>query len=155
MSSRNDRFECRWRGSRILLTAYLGCLSLALVSTLLLAIPAWAKALGVALCLLHGARYLRRSILLDAPDAPTALRRDSGGWQLWSRRHGWQPVQLRPDSVALPFLVLLRYRPATGHWLERRWVRTVCIAADAMAPDDHRRLRLRLKFSRRRWAVPE
>ena len=28
-------------------------------------------------------------------------------------------------------------------------------ARDALAPDQHRRLRVRLKFSRRRWLAPE
>jgi toxin CptA len=130
-------------------------LSLALISISLLYIPFWAKAVGVLLCVLHAVRHLHRSILLNTPDAFTALRRDSGGWQLWSQRSGWQPVQLRRDSMALPPLVLLRFRLAKGPWLARRWVRSLCIPADAMAPDAHRRLRLRLKFSRRRWAAPE
>jgi toxin CptA len=138
-----------------LLTAYLGALSLALISISLLYIPLWAKAVGILLCALHAVRYLRRSVLLSSPDSFTGLRRDSGGWQLWSGRSGWQPVRLRRDSMALPVLVLLRFRPVTGHWLERLRVRSVCIPADAMTPHDHRRLRLRLKFSRRRWAAPE
>lgn len=155
MSSRNDRFECRWRGSKVLLTAYLSALLLALISISLLYIPLWAKAIGILLCALHALRYLRRSILLSAADSVTGLRRDSGGWQMWSQRAGWQGVQLRRDSMALPLLVLIRFRPTTGHWLNRMWVKSVCIPADAMAPDNHRRLRLRLKFSRRRWAAPE
>jgi len=135
--------------------AYLGVQSLALISIFLLQLPAWAKTVGVLLCLLHGAGHFRRSILLNDEHAFTRLRRDGSGWQLWSEYGGWQPVQLRPDSMALPTIVLLRFRVMSGHWLARRRVRSVCIAADAMAPDLHRRLRLRLKFSRRRWAAPE
>jgi toxin CptA len=155
VSSRNDRFECRWQRSRALLTAYLGAQLLALISILLLQIPAWARTVGVLLCLLHGAGHFRRSILLNDEHAFTRLRRDGSGWQLWNAHGGWQPVQLRPDSMALPAIVLLRFRMTSGDWLARRWVRSVCIPADAMAPDLHRRLRLRLKFSRRRWAAPE
>lgn len=155
MSSRSDRFECRWQPSRALLTAYLVTQILALASTVFLSIPLWAKAIGVLLCALHAARSLQTFILLDRPQSSTGLRRDGSGWALWSEEGGWQPVQLRPDSLALPHLVVLRFRRMTGHWLSRMWVRSLCIPADAMAPDSHRRLRLRLKFSRRRWAAPE
>jgi toxin CptA len=140
VSSRNDRFECRWQRSNALLTAYLGAQSLALISIFLLEIPVPARVLGLLLCLLHGI---------------VCWRRDGTGWQIWNRRSGWQPVQLRPDSIALPHIVVLRFRLMTGHRLHRRWIRSVCIPGDAMAPDLHRRLRLRLKFSRRRWAAPE
>ena len=58
-------------------------------------------------------------------------------------------MQLRPDSLALPLAVVLRYR-LPG----QRFSRGLCIARDALAPEQHRRLRLRLKFSRRRWAEP-
>lgn len=155
MSSRSDRFECRWQPSRALLTAYLVTQTLALASTVLLSIPVWAKAIGVLLCVLHASRSLRRLILLDQPQSPTRLRRDGSGWALWSEAGGWQPVQLRPDSLALPHIVVLRFRVVTGPWLSRFRVRSLCIPADAMVPDSHRRLRLRLKFSRRRWAAPE
>lgn len=155
MSSRNDRFECRWQASRALLTAYLGAQALALCALVFLDVPLWAKSVGVLLCLLHGVRNLSRSILLRNDQAFTALRRDAFGWQLWSLREGWQPVQLRPDSIALPQLVVLRYRLMGGGWLSRYWIRSVCIPHDALPPDLHRRLRLRLKFSRRRWAAPE
>jgi toxin CptA len=155
VSSRSDRFECRWQASSALLTAYLSAQSLALISIALLEIPLWAKSVGTLLCLLHGLRYLRQSVLLNDERAFTGLCRDSSGWQLWSEGGGWQPVQLRPDSMALPSIVILRFQMATGGWLERRWVRSVCIPGDAMAPDAHRRLRLRLKFTRRRWAAAE
>ena len=38
---------------------------------------------------------------------------------------------------------------------QQRRVRAVCIPGAALAPDQHRRLRVRLKFSRRRWLAPE
>ncbi|UZJ61556.1 hypothetical protein OKW98_07520 [Pseudomonas sp. KU26590] len=155
MSSRSDRFECRWQPSRVLLTAYLAMQVLALASTVLLSVPLGAKAIGVLLCAWHASRTLRPFILLDRPQSPTGLRRDSSGWALWSEAGGWQPVQLRPDSLALPHMVVLRFKVVTGHWLSRVRVRSLCIPADAMAPDCHRRLRLRLKFSRHRWAAPE
>jgi toxin CptA len=155
VSSRSERFECRWQPSRALLTAYLVAQVLALASGVLLSIPLWAKAVCVLLCALHAARCVGQCILLDRPQSPTGLRRDSSGWALWSEEGGWQPVQLRPDSLALAQVIVLRFKLCTGRWPDRLWVRTLCIPADAMAPDSHRRLRLRLKFSRRRWAVPE
>jgi toxin CptA len=155
VSSRSDRFECRWQASRSLLAAYIGVQCLALIALCLLNLPFWIKALGAMLCLWHAVRYLPRSILLSDNRAYTGLRRDPGGWQVWSERAGWQGVQLQRDSVALPPLVILRFRVTTGRWMDRWWVSSVCIPADALLPQTHRRLRLRLKFSRRRWAAPE
>lgn len=135
--------------------AYLVVQFLALVSLFLLAIPGWAVVFGLMLCMGHGLWFLPGSILLSRPTAFTGLRRNAEGWQLWSQRHGWQSVQLCRDSLALPLIVVLRFRLAgqsRSHW---RLVRGLCIPRDAMPPDVHRRLRLRLKFSRRRWAAPE
>lgn len=106
--------------------------------------------LGVLLCLLHGVWVVPRHIRLTHASAFSGLRRDADGWQLWSRAKGWQAVQLRRDSLALPWVVIVRFR-LRGKW----WVRAVCVPRDALAPDQHRRLRVRLKFSRRRWLAPE
>ena len=133
-----------------MLAAYLAAQLLALIAICLLSIPAWARLLGALLCLAHGAWVLPRHVRLTHPGAMTRLRHDADGWQLWNRDKGWQAVQLRRDSLALPLLVLVRYRLAG----ERR-VRAVCIPGAALAPDQHRRLRVRLKFSRRRWLAPE
>ncbi|WP_249671993.1 protein YgfX [Pseudomonas abieticivorans] len=150
MSSPSDRFECRWRASGRLLAAYLAAQGLALIALLLLDIPFLLTFAGVLLCLAHGAWVLPRQVLLSHPHAYTRLRRSPDGWALWCARDGWQPVQLLPDSLALPGLVVLRFR-RKGRW----WGQGLCIPADALAPDQHRRLRLRLKFSRRRWAASE
>ncbi|MEJ3572964.1 hypothetical protein WEU41_01860 [Pseudomonas fragi] len=150
MSSPSNHFECRWHACGQLLAAYLAAQLLALIAICLLSIPAWARLLGVLLCLAHGAWVLPRHVRLTHPGAMTRLRHDADGWQLWSRDKGWQAVQLRRDSLALPLLVLVRYRLAG----ERR-VRAVCIPGAALASDQHRRLRVRLKFSRRRWLAPE
>jgi len=149
VSSPSNGFECRWHASRQLLAAYLVAQLFALGSLCLLAIPLWASLPGALCCLLHGAWALPRHILLTHPRAFRGLRRDADGWQLWNQARGWQPVQLRPDSLALPLAVVLRFR-LQG---ERR-VRTLCVPRDSQAADLHRRLRVRLKFSRRRWAAP-
>ncbi|MBV4475029.1 protein YgfX [Pseudomonas botevensis] len=150
MSSPSNSFECRWQASRQLLAAYLLAQAFALGSLSLLSLPFWASLLGVFACLLHAAWTLPRQILLSHPKAFRGLRREGDGWQLWNQADGWQAVQLRPDSLALPLIVVLRFR-LRG---ERR-VRSICVPRDAQAADLHRRLRVRLKFSRRRWAAPE
>lgn len=133
-----------------MLAAYLLAQAFALCSLFALSIPLWGSLLGVLVCLGHAAWVLPRQILLNHPKAFRGLRRDADGWQLWNQADGWQPVQLRPDSLALPLIVVLRFR-LRG---ERR-VRSICVPRDAQAADLHRRLRVRLKFSRRRWAAPE
>lgn len=149
MSNPSEVFECRWQPSRRLLTLYLSVMALALLAPWLADVPLWSKLLSLAVCLAHAAWVLPRHVLLTAPRAVTGLRRDASGWHLYSTAAGWQAVQLRPDSLALPLAVVLRYR-LPGQRLSRG----VCIPRDALAPELHRRLRLRLKFSRRRWAEP-
>jgi toxin CptA len=148
--SPSNTFECRWHASRQLLAAYLLAQAFALGALFLLSIPHWASLLGAFACLLQAAWVVPRQILLKHPQAFCGLRRDADGWQLWNQAGGWQAVQLRPDSLALPLIVVLRFR-LRG---ERR-VRSLCVPRDSQAADVHRRLRVRLKFSRRRWAAPE
>ena len=149
MSSRSDAFECHWRPSRRLLAVYLTLSFLAVLAILSADLPLWARCCAWLACALHALWHLPRQILLTAPQAITGLRLDGDGWQLWSEASGWRPVQLRPDSLALPWLVILRYRlSAPG------WARGLCIPADSLDREQHRRLRVRLAFSRRRWAAP-
>ncbi|MDM8191098.1 hypothetical protein EVS84_15025 [Pseudomonas koreensis] len=150
MSSPSNTFECRWHASRHLLAAYLLAQAFAMGSLFLLSIPLWASLLGACVCALHGFWVLPRQILLSHPIAFCGLRRDGDGWQVWNQADGWQAVQLRPDSLALPLIVVLRFR-LRGEWR----VRSICVPRDSQAADLHRRLRVRLKFSRRRWAAPE
>lgn len=150
MSSPSNTFECRWHASRQLLAAYLLAQAFALGALFLLSIPLWASLLGAFACLLHGIWVLPRQILLSHPKGFRGLRRDADGWQVWNQADGWQAAQLRPDSLALPLIVLLRFR-LRGEWR----VRSICVPRDSQAADLHRRLRVRLKFSRRRWAAPE
>ncbi|MFJ4586224.1 protein YgfX [Pseudomonas moraviensis] len=150
MFSPSNTFECRWHASRQLLAAYLLAQAFAVGSLCLLSIPLWASLAGVSGCLLHGFWVMPRQILLSHPNAFCGLRRDGDGWQVWNRTCGWQAAQLRPDSLALPLIVVLRFR-LRGEWR----VRSICVPRDSQAADLHRRLRVRLKFSRRRWAAPE
>ncbi|MBI6896361.1 hypothetical protein JET64_06030 [Pseudomonas putida] len=149
MSSPSECFECRWQGSRLLLTAYLASLALALLTLALIALPGWLCGLLAVACLAHACWAVPRRILLIHPEAITGLRRDLRGWRIYSRARGWQPARLCRDSVALPTLVVLRFVPKG-----RRFSQGQCIPRDALAREAHRRLRVRLKFSRRRWAAP-
>ena len=146
MSSPSDCFECQWQPSRGLLVLYLLLLAAALPALWLAAIPPWAALLGSLACLAHAWRALPGQILLSSEAAFVGLRHDAQGWQLRSRSGDWQPVELRRDSLALPLAVVLRFRLAG-----KRRVRGLCIPADALDAATHRRLRVRLKFSRRRW----
>ena len=147
MSSPSNRFECRWQASRLLLAAYVLAQLIALGSLLVLNLP--YSSLGILLCLAHCAWVLPRQILLTHRSSIRGLRRDADGWQLLSAERGWHSVQLRPDSLALPLIVVLRYR-VQGEWR----VRSACVPRDSQDADVHRRLRVRLKFSRRRWLAP-
>ncbi|MGE4408085.1 protein YgfX [Pseudomonas sp.] len=142
-------FECHWRPSGLLLALYLAAQGLALMVVLLSPAPFWLRWVCLSLCLVHALRVLPRSVRLSSPGAWRGLRHDEHGWQLWSAKAGWQAVQLLPDSLALPVVVVLRFRP-----VGQRLPRSVCIARDALPHDQHRRLRVRLKFSRNRWAAP-
>lgn len=147
MSSPSNRFECRWQASRLLLAAYLLAQLFALGALMFVQLP--FASLGMLVCLAHAAWVLPRAVLLTHRSSICGLRRDEDGWQLWSDARGWHSVQLRPDSLALPLIVVLRYR-VPGEWR----VRSVCVPRDSQAADVHRRLRVRLKFSRRRWLAP-
>jgi toxin CptA len=132
-----------------LLALYAAASGLALLSLMLAALPGWARAAGALLCAAHAAWVLPRHILLRDPRAFTGLRHDAHGWQLYNAVEGWVPVRLRPSSLALPPAVILHFcRP--GQW----FARGLCVPADSLSKDMHRRLRVRLKFSRRRWAAP-
>lgn len=147
VSSPSERFECRWQGSRLLLTAYLAAQGLVFLTLWWSALPWWLSISLHSLCMAHAYWTIPRRILLTHPDAMSGLRRDASGWQLFSRAHGWQRVELRRDSLALPAVIVLRF-VRQG----RRLSESQCIPFDALPGDEHRRLRVRLKFSRRRWA---
>lgn len=150
MSSPSEGFECRWQPSRRLLACYGLIQGLALLSLWLVDIPLWARLLGLAFCLAHAAWVLPRHLLLNHAQAYSALRHGPEGWQVGSVAAGWQAIELYPDSLALPPLIVLRFRLAG-----QRRVRALCIARDSLPQEQHRRLRVRLKFSRRRWAAAE
>lgn len=145
-SLNNQVFFCFWQPSLRLSKLVLLLLLLACLAVLLSAIG-WPLKLGLLFVLgVQLSIHLYRLQQQQLPRLRTGLRHSAQGWQLWSARHGWRSIQLRADSLATPTLVLLRYRCAQ-QWLYRSAV----IPADSLSQDSHRRLRVRLKFSRQRW----
>nr|WP_232233618.1 protein YgfX [Pseudomonas putida] len=132
----------------MLLTAYLCGQALALATLWSVELPWWLAACALIGCLAHACWVIPRRILLTHPDAVTGLRRDARGWQAFSRACGWERIRLCRDSVALPRIVVLRF-VRDG----RRVAQSQCIPRDTLTADEHRRLRVRLKFSRRRWVM--
>lgn len=137
---------CFWQPSLRLSKLALLVLLLACLAVFMSAIV-WPLKLGLLLFLgVQVSFYLRRLQQQHLPCRRTGLRHSAQGWQLWSAQHGWRSIQLRADSMATPALVLVRYRSA------RQWFyRSAVIPADSLSQDSHRRLRVRLKFSRQRW----
>lgn len=150
MSSRLEPFECRWSASIGLLRLHALVAFVAGVCPWLAAIPWMLKPLLTLLVLWSWHRVRERQLQHRYPDVPRRLRHGTDGWQLWSPAAGWQAIQLHPDSLALPRLVVLRYRLPGA-----RRTRSLCIARDSLGADAHRRLRVRLRFAPRRFAAPE
>lgn len=148
MSSLSDGLECQWQPSRWLLAGYGGFQLLALLSLWQVDLPLWALVLGLLFCVAHALWVVPRYLSLSSPFAYRGLRCSHDGWQVYSRAAGWQVIELHADSLALPAIILLRFR-----LLGQRRVRSLCIARDSLSRDQHRRLRVRLKFSRNRWAA--
>nr|WP_218626486.1 protein YgfX [Pseudomonas sp. dw_358] len=133
-----------------MLGAYAAGQGMALLALVLLDIDTLFRALGIAVCVVHALWQVPRTISLSHVAAWRALRHDGQGWQLWSPALGWRSVQLQADSLATPMLIVLRWRQS-GQWFSR----SLCLPADTLSADHHRRLRVLLKFSRSRWAAAQ
>lgn len=143
MSSRTEPFLCHWRPSRRLLALYLGLLGLLALAGLSSSLPLTVLSLLLGLALLHAGWLLSRTLLPGGRYATGSLRHDAEGWWLRSGGEGWQPIQLRPGTLVLPALVVLQYRQP-GQWFDR----ALCLPADSLDTEAHRRLRVRLRFAR-------
>lgn len=119
---------------------------LACVAVVLSAVEWPWKVGGLTLLLGQIIWQLSQLTRLQQPVQRRGLRYTNSGWQIWDAQRGWHSVQLRADSIAIPVLVLLRYRRA-DQW----FYRTLLVSADSLSTDSYRRLRVRLKFSRQRW----
>ena len=117
----------------------------AALKSLLVAVHLAALA-ALLLTSLPGAVRLTGALLLGASLWATRNRlvsvrlraRADGQLEIW-RDAAWKQVQLRSDSVALPWLIVLR-------WREGRRRHSLALPGDALAGDEHRRLRVWLRW---------
>jgi toxin CptA len=103
----------------------------ALIALFLAALPTPAQLAGLAL--------LSASLWLSCKlSVAVRLRAKADGkLEIW-RSSAWKPVVLRPDSVALPWLIVLR-------WREGRRRHSAMLPTDALSGEEHRRLRVWLR----------
>ncbi len=146
MRGQNNRFACHWQPSLWLSVLALLISVLACIAVALSAIEAVWRSGILTLLAVQIAYQLFQLARIEQPSQRRGIRRDDSGWQIWTAQRGWQAVQLRADSIAIPVLVLLRYRYA-HQW----FYRSLLVGVDSLPVDSHRRLRVRLKFSRQRW----
>ncbi|MDP2834656.1 MAG: hypothetical protein Q8Q28_15410 [Pseudomonadota bacterium] len=108
-------------------------LHLAALAALFFALPATAiRLVGVAL--LGASLWMNR----QRPVAMRLRAKADGQLEIW-REAAWLPVQLRADSVALPWLIVLRWREGRRH-------HSLALPPDALPGDEHRRLRVWLRW---------
>lgn len=140
-----QRQPSRWLGALLLLVTALGCLALYRSSLpLISALPAMLL-LVVFCCWLWP-----RQVSLRHAHSVTGLRFDSQGWHVLRRDGSETSASLLGDTYVSALLTVVRLRE-TGRW----WSLSVVLPADAASEDALRRLRLRLRFSRQRWAAAE
>lgn len=123
-------------------SARAGALSLAahfaaLAALFLARLPAVAVLAGLALLLASFIASRRRS------SAPPALRCTADGRLEIRREATWQAAAPLPDSVALPWLIVLR-------WREDGRRHSLALPPDALSEVAHRRLRVWLRWKTRR-----
>lgn len=111
--------------------------------------PVWATA-GTLAVVAYGIWVWPRQVSLRHAQSITALRFDSQGWHVLRRDGSEAAARLLADTYVSAFLTVVRLREP-GRWLAV----SVILPADAAAEDALRRLRLRLRFSRQRWAAAE
>ncbi|MBL4834917.1 MAG: hypothetical protein JKY26_13180 [Pseudomonas sp.] len=139
------RQPSRFLGGLIILFSGLACAAL-LRSGLppLLAIACTLAVVG------YGIWVWPRQVSLRHAHSVTGLRFDSQGWHVMRRDGSETAARLLADTFVSAFLTVVRLREP-GRWLAV----SVILPADAAAEDALRRLRLRLRFSRQRWAAAE
>ena len=121
---------------------------LAVISVGLSGMDVPLKALLWVFCVMHVRWVLPRHLLLSHPTAITGIKCEQNQWFVYSKALDWQAVRLCKSSVALPLIIVLKVK-ARNQWFSQ----ALCIPKDALASDSHRRLRVRLKFSRQRWTA--
>lgn len=140
-----QRQPSRWMGALIILLTVLGCM--AVYRSALSVMPAVLCALVLGMYCLW---VWPRQVSLRHADSVTGLRFDSEGWHVLRRDGSEMSARLLADTYVSALLTVVRLRQS-GRWLPV----SVILPADAADDDSLRRLRLRLRFSRQRWAAAE
>ena len=140
-----QRQPSRWLGAMVILMTVLGCA--ALIHS---ALSAWPMLLCMLLLAMHCLWIWPRQVSLRHADSVTGLRFDSEGWHVLRRDGSEKGASLLGDTYVSALLTVVRLRQP-GRWLPV----SVILPADAATEDSLRRLRLRLRFSRQRWAAAE
>ena len=139
------RQPSRWLGGLIILLTMLGCMALYRS-----ALPPLPAALCAVLLWAYCLWVWPRQVSLRHADSVTGLRFDSQGWHILRRDGTEMGARLLADTYVSALLTVVRLRQP-GRWLPI----SVILPADAATEDSLRRLRLRLRFSRQRWAAAE
>lgn len=140
-----QRQPSRWLGALIILLTVLACMALyhsalSVLPAVLCAVVLWMYCLWV----------WPRQVSLRHADSVVGLRFDSEGWHVLRRDGTEMGARLLADTYVSALLTVVRLRQS-GRWLPI----SVILPADAADEDSLRRLRLRLRFSRQRWAAAE
>ncbi len=140
-----QRQPSRWLGALLLLATVLACLALYRSS-----LPLTSALPGMLLLLAFFCWVWPRQVSLRHAHSVTGLRFDSQGWHVLRRDGSETSASLLGDTFVSALLTVVRLREP-GRW----WSLSVVLPADAASEDALRRLRLRLRFSRQRWAAAE
>ena len=150
MSNQTDslllkRQPSRWLGGLIIFLTMLGCMALYRS-----ALPLLPASLCALLWWMYCLWIWPRQVSLRHAHSVTGLRFDSQGWHVLRRDCSEMGARLLADTYVSALLTVVRRREP-GRLLPV----SVILPADAAAEDSLRRLRLRLRFSRQRWAAAE
>ncbi|QJD60546.1 hypothetical protein HG264_17510 [Pseudomonas sp. gcc21] len=150
MSSPSDFLMLKRQPSRFLGAVLLVMSLLAVTALYRSDLPALHAGIFAAAVLAYCWWIWPRQISLQHAHSVTGLRFDSQGWHVLRRDGSEAGASLQPDTFVSAFLVVVRLREP-GRWFPV----SVILPADSAPEDALRRLRLRLRFSRQRWAAAE
>lgn len=150
MYSQTDYLVMRRQPSRWLALLLLGSSLLACLAVYQSALSLLPSLLCILLVCSYGYWIWPRQISLQHPHSVTGLRFDSEGWHILRRDGSEAAARLLADTYVSAMLTVVRLREQ-GRW---RAV-SIVLASDAASEESLRRLRLRLRFSRQRWAAVE
>ena len=150
MFSQTDYLLLQRQPSRFLGGALVFFSLLAAVALYRSAIPGLLAAGMMAVVLGYAMWVWPRQVSLRHASSVTGLRFDSHGWHVLRRDGSEAGARLLADTFVSAFLTVVRLREP-GRW----WPVSVILPTDAATDDALRRLRLRLRFSRQRWAAAE